>query len=180
MNTPVNFELAKLLKEKGYDLSTEGFYPKPKCKLFGIDEHGRYYPIVNKTQSSFHGKPLVYFHGKAVVLKEENYYNAPTISEVVMWLYEKHGIWIESTMGKDHTGVWFDWDIFSTITPRKDDVFGEEGVEYEDSPNEKWLNYDTTYSSMIDEHFATMDKKSCSSPAEAYEAAIEYTLKNLL
>jgi hypothetical protein len=95
MNTPVSFELAKLLKEKGYDLSTEGFYPKPKCKLFAIDEHGRYYPIVNKTQSSFDGKALVYFHGKAVVLKEENYYNAPTIAEVVMWLYEKHGIWIE-------------------------------------------------------------------------------------
>ena len=105
MNTLVSFELAKLLKEKGYDLSTEGFYPKPKCKLFAIDEHGRYYPIVNKTQSSF--------HGKAVVLKEENYYNAPTIAEVVMWLYEKHEIWIGviCDVGND---LLFTFKIYST------------------------------------------------------------------
>jgi len=86
MNTPVTFELAKLLKEKEFDLSTERFYPKPKCKLFGIDKHSRCYPIVNKTQT--------YFIGKAAVLKEENFYLAPTIAEVVMWLYEKHGVWI--------------------------------------------------------------------------------------
>ena len=87
MTTPVSFELAKLLKDKRFDLSTEKFYPKPKCKLFGIDEYGKSYPIVNKTQT--------YFIGKAAVLKEENSYLAPTIAEVVMWLYEKHKIWIE-------------------------------------------------------------------------------------
>lgn len=140
MNTPVKFEIAKLLKEKGYDLSTEGFYPKPKCKLFAIDEHGRYYPIVNKTQSSFDGKALVYFHGKAVVLKEENYYNAPTIAEVVMWLYEKHGIWIGVEASDDFTMFCF--------RVRKKEV--------------SRLSFDYN------------------SPTEAYEAAIEYTLNNLL
>ena len=98
MNTPVSYPLAKLLKEKRFDLSTERFYPKPKCKLFGIDEHGRLYPIVNKTQT--------YFKGKAAVLKEENYYDAPTISDVVMWLYEKHGIWI-SVDPENDTNTWF-------------------------------------------------------------------------
>lgn len=146
MNTPVNFELAKLLKEKGYDLSTEGFYPKPKCKLFAIDEHGRYYPIVNKTQSSFHGKALVYFHGKAVVLKEENYYNAPTIAEVVMWLYEKHEIWIGviCDVGND---LLFTFKIYST---------------------------------KIGEERCIVNGNMYESPTEDYEAAIEYTLKNLL
>lgn len=47
MNTPISFEIAKLLKEKGYKLLPE-------------------------FESSY-----------------------PTIAEVVMWLYEKHGIWIE-------------------------------------------------------------------------------------
>lgn len=170
MNKEVNFELAKLLKEKEIYIPAFHYYENEVLKE----------PYLENGSSTD-----TEFRVELSDLKE--YFNewskkisAPTIAEVVMWLYEKHGIWIESTMGKDHTGVWFDWDIFSTITPRKDDVFGEEGVEYEDSPNEKWLNYDTTYSSMIDEHFATMDKKSCSSPAEAYEAAIEYTLKNLL
>lgn len=48
MNTPVSFELSKLLKEKGFNIP---------------------YPNV---ESSY-----------------------PTIVEVVMWLYEKHGIWID-------------------------------------------------------------------------------------
>ena len=53
MNTPVKFELAKLLKEKGFDIKID----------YGLSQ------ILNN-------KP------------------APTIAEVVMWLYEKHGIWI--------------------------------------------------------------------------------------
>lgn len=46
MNTPVDFKLAELLKEKGYR-------------------------ILPDFESSY-----------------------PTIAEVVMWLYEKHGIWV--------------------------------------------------------------------------------------
>ena len=119
MNTPVSFPLAKLLKEKGFDLSTES-------KLFGVDEHGRHYPIVNKTQT--------YFKGKAAVLKEENYYDAPTISDVVMWLYKNHKIWISVDPEID-TNTWF-----HTITHNKSEtVFGnystlteayEKGIEH--------------------------------------------------
>ena len=134
MNNPVSFELAKLLKEKGFDLSTEGFYPKPKCKLFGVDEHGRYYPIVNKTR--------VYFFDRAAVLKEENYYNAPTFVEVVMWLYEKHGIWIYSFRHD------FDKEFYWSIDTKNEDEFTSD------------MNFN--------------------SPTEAYEAAIEYVLKNLI
>ena len=54
MNTPVKFELAKLLKEKGY-------------------------PFEFITVGELKEVPL----------------NIPTIAEVVMWLYEKHNIWIE-------------------------------------------------------------------------------------
>ena len=143
MNTPVSFELAKLLKEKGYDLSTERFYPKPKCKLFGIDEHGRLYPIVNKTQT--------YFKGKAAVLKEENYYDAPTITDVVTWLYEKHGIWIVVNItryGKFWCNV----------------ILKEECKDLKNPFNWEFVNQ------IID----------FNSPTEAYEAAIEYALNNLI
>jgi hypothetical protein len=97
-----------------------------------------------------------------------------------MWLYKKHNIWIEITMGKDHNKVWFDYDIFSTIKPRKDDLLGDDGVEYKEDPNEKWLNYKTTYESMIDEKFEIFKKNSCSNINNAYQAAIKYTLENLV
>ena len=88
MNTPVNFELAKLLKEKGFEEISSNFYTNPRCKMFGIDEHGRYYPIKNKAKS-------LWISGNAATLDSKHVYYAPTIAEVVMWLYEKHGIWIE-------------------------------------------------------------------------------------
>lgn len=113
MNTPVSFELAKLLKEKGFD---------EVCQQWYSVEGGLYY------QDEFDNN-----RGFIPVCECE----APTIAEVVMWLYEKHGIWIE--VRKSYT------DGFVAIikSPR---------IE--------------------------LDK--CSSPTEAYEAAIEYTLKNLI
>ena len=87
MNTQVNFELAKLLKEKGFDETSLNFYTNPRCKMFGIDEHGRYYPIKNKAKT-------LWVSGHAATLDSKHVYYAPTIAEVVIWLYEKHGIWI--------------------------------------------------------------------------------------
>jgi hypothetical protein len=56
MTTPVKFELAKLLKKKGFEQN----------------------PMKHINQATMEGT-LVF----------------PTIVEVIMWLYEKHGIWIE-------------------------------------------------------------------------------------
>ncbi len=61
MNTPVSFELAKLLKEKGFDLNHE-------YMVFTFSETEKY--------------------------PEGELFLKPTIAEVVMWLYEKHEIWI--------------------------------------------------------------------------------------
>lgn len=76
MNNPVNFELAKLLKEKGYN-----FYHPTSYWEGEITHMTTGYALEDGTTS------------------QKNYwdferYYAPTISEVVMWLYEKHGIWI--------------------------------------------------------------------------------------
>jgi hypothetical protein len=92
MTTPVNFPIAKLLKEKEY---------KDKNILGTV--------------------------------RLEDCFNAPTIVSVVMWLYEKNGIWISVYSIDDST-------IFRHC-------------------------------------FSNIDFNS---PTEAYEAAILYTLNNLI
>lgn len=76
MNTPVKFEIAKLLKEKGFDrvYSNSNFY----------------------TEGYPDNYPLNLFITKNDYTKEQYkmHYVAPTIAEVVMWLYDKYGIWI--------------------------------------------------------------------------------------
>ena len=71
MNTAVSFELAKLLKDKGFDELT-------------IYWHQRGDGIIGCVE----GKRDFYNR------KGEVYTSAPTIAEVVMWLYENHEVWI--------------------------------------------------------------------------------------
>lgn len=68
MNTTVNFKLAELLKEKGFDVTVKQAY------LFNSE-------VANIPNGEFSNKGVKYI-------------SAPTIAEVVMWLYQKHGIWI--------------------------------------------------------------------------------------
>lgn len=79
MNTHVNFEIAKLLKEKGFKQS------------FGNGENF-YYPLTKEITENHRG----------------NNYPAPLISDVVMWLHVKHEIWISVTPFKkeDSTTVY--------------------------------------------------------------------------
>ena len=98
MNTEVNFEIAKLLKEKGFSWECRHFYRKSKYdKKFylttGIEYESDRDCIwdwnLNGGKSGMLLKKIPYpNYDKAI------YYSAPTIAEVVMWLYEKHGIWI--------------------------------------------------------------------------------------
>lgn len=111
MNTPVSFPIAKLLKEKGFD-------KKVLC-CYNIDN----------------GKLSVAPHHELSNFNAGVHYSAPTIADVVMWLYEKHGIWIE---------VYFDGF-------KKNFYIVQSGEEIE-----------------------------FNSPTEAYEAAIEYCLINLI
>ena len=131
MNTPVKFEIAKLLKEKGIKIDTDEviFY---RDEVNNIEEH----QIKNRdVLYSYTGMdPYPAF--------DENEYQTYIIAEVVMWLYEKHGIW---------------------IYPFRHD-FNKEFYWSIDTKNE-------------DEY--TSDDKF-NSPTEAYEAAIEYTLNNLI
>lgn len=145
MNTPVNFELAKLLKEKEFEEISSNFYTNPRCKMFGIDEHGRYYPIKNKAKS-------LWISGNAVTLDSKHVYYAPTIADVVMWLYEKYGIWINVSITIHKEYFYQCMDTTGKKDPTKNN-----------------------YPSRICE-----PGNYYNSPTEAYEAGIEYTLNNLI
>jgi len=111
MNKPINYPLAKLLKEKGFN---------ELCNSY-IDDNGISHPSYGKNSFS-----------------EIRTY-IPTIAEVVMWLYEKYGIWIVSFP----TDEGWTFDIF---------------IKTDCVKSESFINF----------------------PTEAYFAAIEYCLKNLI
>lgn len=130
MNTLVKFELAKLLKEKGFDLYCVWSYWNGE-----LTSHTPGYALEDGTTS------------------QENYwdfdrYYAPTIAEVVMLLYEKHRVWISvhKAMEVKWTNDYFNYEILSPKGTVYSDIGGTQ-------PN---------------------------TSTEAYEAAIEYTLKNLI
>jgi hypothetical protein len=123
MNKTVDFSIAKLLKEKGFD---------ELCKLCVEDGDER--PLPFNCGNTIHRNSL------------HPYYSAPTIAEVVMWLYEKYGIWIE-------VNGWIDQPV---------------GDEIWKNCFQSFVNGDAT------------DVRFFKTPTEAYKAAIEYTLENLI
>lgn len=125
LNKPVDFSTAKLLKEKGFD--------KPTPKYFRYD-----------------GKEC---ENKPINWNEDvGFFSRPTIVDVIMWLYEKHGIWIIAPT-HDNNDNYFCYEINF-----KPSHFLLKVVKNKWSPKEIRFN----------------------SPTEAYEAAIEYTLNNLI
>lgn len=119
MNTTINFQISKLLKEKGFEQKTKSYTKNGKLVTVSLTIR-RFNP-------------------------EKIYYPAPTISEVVMWLYEKYGIWIQVNHWKSQ--------------PVDDKIW--------DNAFQWYVNGET-------------DGKPFNSPTQAYEAAIEYTLKELI
>jgi hypothetical protein len=82
MNTVVKFEIAKLLKEKNVKIDTDDvlFY---RDDVNNIEEH----QIKNRDV-------LYNYIGDGFFIPDENEYQTYKISELIMWIYEKHGIWI--------------------------------------------------------------------------------------
>jgi len=120
MNTPVKFETSKLLKEKGYNEQTIDIYQDGE---------------ILRLKSTISNKEFM----------TSRNYSAPTIAEVVMWLYEKYKIWIQVFI-LNKTFAWKVQDVNTLV---------------------------------ITCLYAQQDK-GYNSPTEAYEAAIEFTLKNLI
>ena len=136
MNTPVKSPLAKLLKEKGFDVPVRNYYL--------LKEEGNY--LHEGFEDNYWGDNRIVNWNKDVVgIKPfEGFISAPTIAEVVMWLYEKYDIWIWVEAKGDN------WNYFlSTKTKPAYASFRSYNMYYH-------------------------------SPTEAYEAAIKYTLNNLI
>jgi len=130
MSTLVKFPIAKLLKEKGFNVPTLYFYLDGKLKY-----NHSIQPRNNNRDT-----------GTCEV-------STPTIADVVMWLYEKHGIWINT---------WSDSNLNSSI-PTTIKWFYVINCDLVSSYNKEG-KIDRLYNS----------------PTEAYEAAIEYVLTNLI
>ncbi len=142
MNIPVKFPIAELLKEKGIIFNT-----KEICFLHKNGEEITDEWIFNKFKGNIPGS---IFGAKSIYATSN--IPAPTIAEVVMWLYEKHGIWIvvNPHKGKNNLGEFF-------------------------------MEFDPDVWSFTDEcEFHNTGLLYFNSPTEAYEAAIEYTLNNLI
>lgn len=145
MNSNVNFEIAKLLKEKGFDKECLNYYTLAYGKKPYITQ-GIEYQSDAKIKFDWNCNNE---DSKGIQAPYPNTYHisqcsAPTIAEVVMWLYEKHGIWITvCVIGADGFGYWLH------------------------DRDRKRLNQDNQGGYWL-------------SPTEAYEAAVEYTLKNLI
>ena len=134
MNTPVSYELAKLLKEKGFDIPVRNYYLQK--------EKGEY--LHEGFEDDYWGDNRIVNWNKDVVgIKPfQGFVSAPTVSDVVMWLYEKHEIWI-----------WV--ERYSTLFRPYAEEIG-------------------------DERFGKWEGHKYNSPTEAYEAVIDYTLKNFM
>lgn len=99
----MSLPVAKLLKEKGLKLNfcREIFYENPHVE-------GEYV----KTDM-VHDWELI---------EGRDWYSAPTIAEVVCWIYDNHKIWIEISLLDNSRGYYFDY----TIVTSKDRDFNDE------------------------------------------------------
>lgn len=84
----IDFDTAKLAKEKGFEVNCLHFYTKLNSKMFRIDEHGRTYTIKNTTKK-------LYKCGEEAALNIESVYLAPTQSLLQKWLRDNYNIDIQ-------------------------------------------------------------------------------------
>jgi hypothetical protein len=66
------------------------------------------------------------------------------------------------------------------IKPRKDDETGDDGEDFDWDEKEKFLNYETSYDSMVEPMYELYEKTNYPRRYEAYETAIKYCLTNLI
>lgn len=148
MNTPVSFEVAKLLKEKDYDGCYKGFWIETLEHEFDVPRDGiTIFPkIAPRILENLPKEDYHIFHAFAT-----------TIAEVCMWLYEKHGIWIQA-YPRRYDDLKLMW-TYSLIVI--EDGYTIDGIEFPNIDNPE-------------------DIPVWSTPQEAYLEAIKYTLDNLI
>jgi len=113
MNKPVNFEIAKLLKEKSWNKETlchyfeDGAFRQNELKdTVGMDYGSDYIVEFSELIHDWNDGFLMKKNGDRCFgcNKNKGYFetfSAPTIAEVVCWIYSKYQIWIQVSILKD-------------------------------------------------------------------------------
>jgi len=108
MITTVTFEQAKLLKEKGFDEPCRFVHDNFDNIEDWVDIDGTMHKNSDKNASV--------------------YYSAPTIAEIICWLYEKHNIWI-----------WVEkYEVDTTFIPQIPKANLQKVLGYYNSPTEAY------------------------------------------
>ena len=98
----IPYEEALALKELGFDEECfNRFYTKPNSKMFGLDEHGRSYPIKNTSKK-------LYTIGEHATLNGVNVISAPLYQQAFRWFRDDHDLQTSNIMfsnGKHDTGI---------------------------------------------------------------------------
>ncbi len=148
MNTTITFEIAKLLKEKDYDI--------PSCRLYYKFEDDK--PTDDFRLRSNINIGTGYSINSGIIDKNNNLrYYAPNISEVLMWLYEEHDVWI-SLIPDPSSGHRLPMRTFSVNLFKYRNGLNIQTETLREDKNILYFN----------------------SPTEAYLKAITYVLNNLL
>ena len=169
MDTPVSFEIAKLIKEKGWLMPTLHFFfedgeLRENCfndtvgSNYGDEFSVEFCELTENWNDGFLTKKDG--HRCFGCSKSRGYletFSAPTIAEVVMWLYEKHRIWTE-VYPREFKELNLMWSY--TLT-KIESTYTINGIEF---PNIEKPDDIPTWKSLT----------------EAYEAAINYILNNLI
>lgn len=158
MNTRVNFEIAKLLKEKGWKNPTLHYFfegGELRENVFtdtvGMDYGSEFEVELSEFLENWNDGRVVNKNGNYCFgcSKSKGYfdtYSAPTVADVVMWLYKTHSIWVE-------VHGWTNQPV---------------GEEIWKNCFQAFVNGDA------------MNVSIFKTPTEAYEAVIEYCVKNLI
>lgn len=113
MNTLISYKLAVLLKEKGCNLLTQYAY----CERGGWNIYKRIHEPIHyilRTDGNPFGEYYIGRNWNSCPTDTKNKIrcSAPYIADVVMWLYEKYGIWIAVNPFYIKQGLRFSADIW--------------------------------------------------------------------
>lgn len=150
MNTSISFKLAKLLKEKNIVVKSDRKYNH------FLNKEGE--EITDQFIYDFYNGHVPSTIDIAKSIFAMSTIPAPIISEVVMWLYEIHGIWIGVELTDNTREFYFQ----PTIWTSKDREYHDEDIIDQAKSICNWKEW------------------RFNSPIEAYEAAIEHNLNKLI
>ena len=116
MNTLLSFEIAKLLKEKGFDAPCIYFFTENR-ELYCLHPAESYNGFTPKNEFDLEldcEYPFEYNNLKAIC-------KAPTIAEVVMWCFNKYKYSIEYSMNIPESGEYDGCYVFNGLIKGSED-----------------------------------------------------------